>query len=72
MVPLHSSKQKSECGAVLLDTEELKQSFPEVQQAPVDNLRIASENLAQLTDHVNHQPWSLVRIRQPKDRKVPK
>jgi ABC-type transporter Mla subunit MlaD len=38
----------------------------------IDKLRIASENLAQLTDHVNHQPWSLVRIRKPKDRKVPK
>ena len=38
----------------------------------LDNLRITSENLTQLTDHVNHQPWSLVRIRQPKDRKVPK
>jgi ABC-type transporter Mla subunit MlaD len=38
----------------------------------IDNLRIVSENLSQLTDHVNQQPWSLVRIRQPKDRKVPK
>ena len=38
----------------------------------IDNLRIVSENLTQLTDHVNQQPWSLVRIRQPKDRKVPK
>jgi hypothetical protein len=37
----------------------------------IGNLRIASAHLAQLTDHVNHQPWSLVRIRQPKDRKVP-
>ena len=37
----------------------------------IGNLRIASENLAQLTDHVNHHPWRLVRIRQPKDRKVP-
>jgi phospholipid/cholesterol/gamma-HCH transport system substrate-binding protein len=38
----------------------------------IDNLRIVSENLAQLTDHVNQQPWSLVRIRQAKDRRVPK
>jgi phospholipid/cholesterol/gamma-HCH transport system substrate-binding protein len=37
----------------------------------IENLRIASENLSQVTDHVNQQPWSLVRIRQPKDRKVP-
>jgi ABC-type transporter Mla subunit MlaD len=38
----------------------------------IDNLRIVSENLTELTDHVNRQPWSLVRIRQEKDRKVPK
>jgi phospholipid/cholesterol/gamma-HCH transport system substrate-binding protein len=37
----------------------------------IENLRIASENLSQVTDHVNQQPWSLVRIRQAKDRKVP-
>lgn len=37
----------------------------------IENLRIVSENLSQVTDHVNQQPWSLVRIRQPKDRKVP-
>ena len=38
----------------------------------IENLRIATENLDQLTDHVKQRPWSLVRIRQPKDRKVPK
>jgi len=37
----------------------------------IENLRVATENLDQLTDHVKQQPWSLVRIRQPKDRKVP-
>ncbi|MBV8068636.1 MAG: MCE family protein [Acidobacteriaceae bacterium] len=37
----------------------------------VENLRIATENLDQLTDQVKQEPWSLVRIRQPKDRKVP-
>ena len=37
----------------------------------IENLRIATENLDQLTDQVKQQPWSLVRIRQPKDRKVP-
>jgi phospholipid/cholesterol/gamma-HCH transport system substrate-binding protein len=38
----------------------------------VDNLRVATENLDQLTDQVKQRPWSLVRIRQPKDRKVPR
>jgi phospholipid/cholesterol/gamma-HCH transport system substrate-binding protein len=37
----------------------------------IDNLRVATENLDQLTDSVKQQPWSLVRIRQPKDRKMP-
>ena len=38
----------------------------------VANLRVATENLDQLTDQVKQRPWSLVRIRQPLDRKVPK
>jgi ABC-type transporter Mla subunit MlaD len=37
----------------------------------VENLRVATENLDQLTDQIKQRPWSLVRIRQPKDRKVP-
>ena len=37
----------------------------------IDNLRVATENLDQLTSQVKQRPWSLVRIRQPKDRKVP-
>jgi ABC-type transporter Mla subunit MlaD len=38
----------------------------------VENLRVATENLAQLSAGVKDHPWSLVRIRQPKDRKLPK
>jgi phospholipid/cholesterol/gamma-HCH transport system substrate-binding protein len=37
----------------------------------VENLRVATENLDELTDSVKQRPWSLVRIRQPKERKVP-
>jgi phospholipid/cholesterol/gamma-HCH transport system substrate-binding protein len=37
----------------------------------IENIRAATENLDQLTDQVKQRPWSLVRIRQPKDRKVP-
>lgn len=37
----------------------------------VDNLRVATENIDQLTDQVKQRPWSLIRIRQPKDRKLP-
>jgi len=38
----------------------------------IENMRVATENLDELTDQVKQRPWSLVRIRQPKDRKVPK
>jgi ABC-type transporter Mla subunit MlaD len=38
----------------------------------LENIRVATENLNQLSDQVNQRPWSLVRIRQQKDRKVPK
>ncbi len=38
----------------------------------LDNLRITTDNLRDLTQSVKERPWSLVRIRQPKDRKVPK
>lgn len=37
----------------------------------IANLRVATEGLAQLSDGLQDRPWSLVRIRQPKDRKVP-
>ena len=37
----------------------------------VENVRAATENLDQLTDGLKQRPWSLVRIRQQKDRKLP-
>ena len=37
----------------------------------IDNLRTATDNLDQLTESLKQRPWSLVRIRQPKERKVP-
>jgi ABC-type transporter Mla subunit MlaD len=38
----------------------------------LENIRIATENLDQLTDETKQRPWSLIRIRQPPDHKVPK
>jgi ABC-type transporter Mla subunit MlaD len=38
----------------------------------IENLRTATENLDDLTNSVKQRPWSLIRIRQPEDRKVPK
>lgn len=37
----------------------------------VRNLRETSENLRVLSESVKRQPWSLIRIKQPPDRKVP-
>jgi ABC-type transporter Mla subunit MlaD len=37
----------------------------------IENLRVATENLDQLTDSLKQRPWSLVRVKQDKDRKVP-
>jgi len=37
----------------------------------IENLRIATDNLDQLTDSLKQRPWSLIRIKQPQDRKVP-
>jgi len=38
----------------------------------IEHLRTATENLDELTDSVKQRPWSLIRIKQPKERKVPK
>ena len=37
----------------------------------VENLRTATDNLDQLTDSLKQRPWSLIRIKQPKERTVP-
>jgi phospholipid/cholesterol/gamma-HCH transport system substrate-binding protein len=37
----------------------------------IENMRVATDKLDQLTEQVKQRPWSLLRIRQPKDRKVP-
>jgi ABC-type transporter Mla subunit MlaD len=38
----------------------------------IEHLRTATENLDELTDSVKQRPWSLIRIKQPEDRKIPK
>ena len=37
----------------------------------VENLRVTTDNLDQLTDSLKQRPWSLIRIKQPKERAVP-
>jgi len=50
---------------------QVRANDPTIREA-LENLRVATENLDQLSDQVKQRPWSLVRIRQPKDRKVPR
>ena len=37
----------------------------------MENVRMATDHLNDLTESVNERPWSLIRIKQPADRKVP-
>ena len=37
----------------------------------LEKIRAVTDNLNELTDSLKQRPWSLIRIRQPKDRKVP-
>jgi phospholipid/cholesterol/gamma-HCH transport system substrate-binding protein len=37
----------------------------------LENIRKASDNLNDVTASIKERPWSLIRIKQPKDRKVP-
>jgi phospholipid/cholesterol/gamma-HCH transport system substrate-binding protein len=37
----------------------------------LENIRMATDHLNDFTESVNERPWSLIRIKQPKDRKVP-
>jgi phospholipid/cholesterol/gamma-HCH transport system substrate-binding protein len=38
----------------------------------IEHLQSATQNLDELTDSVKQRPWSLIRIKQPEDRKLPK
>ncbi len=38
----------------------------------LENIRMATDHLNDFTESVNERPWSLIRIKQPKDREVPK
>jgi phospholipid/cholesterol/gamma-HCH transport system substrate-binding protein len=57
---------------LLADMQVLVRANDDKIDDTVENLRIATENLDQLTESVKQHPWSLIRIRQPQDRKLPK
>ena len=41
-------------------------------QYTLENIRMTTDHLNDFTESVNERPWSLIRIKQPKDRTVPK
>jgi phospholipid/cholesterol/gamma-HCH transport system substrate-binding protein len=72
-------KDLAELQAALEQAKGLMQSMQTVVRAndhkiddTVENLREVTDNLNQFTNSLKQRPWSLVRIKQPADRQVPK
>jgi phospholipid/cholesterol/gamma-HCH transport system substrate-binding protein len=72
-------KDLAELQETLLQTKRLLADMQVIVKAndykiddTIENLRTATQNLDDLTESVKQRPWSLVRIKQPEDRKVPK
>jgi phospholipid/cholesterol/gamma-HCH transport system substrate-binding protein len=72
-------KDLAELQETLLETKHLLADMQVIVKAndykiddTIENLRTATENLDDLTESVKERPWSLIRIRHPEDRKVPK
>jgi ABC-type transporter Mla subunit MlaD len=72
-------KDLAELQSTLEEARGLLQSMQVVVRAndykiddTVENLREATDNLNQFTNSLKQRPWSLVRVKQPDDRQVPK
>ena len=57
--------------ALLADMQVMVRANDDKIDDTVDNLRTATDNLDQLTDSLKQRPWSLIRIKQPKEHEVP-
>lgn len=64
-------KTLQEAKAVLTDMQVMVRANDYKIDDTVENLRVATDNLDQLTDSLKQRPWSLIRIKQPQNRKVP-
>lgn len=78
---LHNPMRKDllELQTTLQEAQGLLQSMQVIVRAndykiddTVENLRQATDNLNQFTNSLKQRPWSLVRVKQPEDRQVPK
>ena len=70
LVDLQSTLQQAK--ALLADMQVMVRANDYKIDDTMENLRTATDNLDQLTDSLKQRPWSLIRIKQPKDREVPK
>lgn len=69
LLQLHATLQQAE--SLMAGVQGIVRGNQDNIHETIENLRVATENLDHLTDQIKQNPWSLVRIRQPKDRKVP-
>src|SRR5262249_16236206 len=70
LVDLQNTLQQAK--ALLADMQVMVRANDYKIDDTMENLRVATDNLDQLTDSLKQRPWSLIRIKQPEDRKVPK
>jgi phospholipid/cholesterol/gamma-HCH transport system substrate-binding protein len=70
LVDLQNALQQAK--ALLADMQVMVRANDYKIDDTMENLRTATDNLDQLTDSLKQRPWSLIRIKQPKDREVPK
>ena len=64
-------KTLQQAKAVLTDMQVMVRANDYKIDDTVENLRVATDNLDKLTDSLKQRPWSLIRIKQPKEREVP-
>jgi SepF-like predicted cell division protein (DUF552 family) len=65
-------KTIAETRGLIVDLQTLVRANAQNTTYTIENLRMMTDNLNDLTESVKERPWSLVRIKQPKDREVPK
>ena len=75
----HKNLITTPVGTTLEEAKGLLQSVQMIVRAndykindTVENLREATDNLNQFTNSLKQRPWSLVRVKQPEERQVPK
>ena len=65
-------KTITETRGLIVDLQTLVRANAQNTTYTIENLRMITDNLNDLTESVKERPWSLVRIKQPKAREVPK